>query len=65
MVHLFNRLWDSFKGRKTYSLAVVAILYALAAWYLGKIDSQQAIAEIWAAITAAAIRHGISNETSN
>lgn len=50
------------KGKKTYILAVVGVIYALSGWYLGKIDTQTMINMAWAALTAAALRAGITNK---
>lgn len=54
-----NNLIQALKGRKTYILALAAILYALLGIYLGKIGSAEALDMVWTALTAAAIRNGI------
>ncbi len=49
-------------GYKTYALAVLAVVYAVAAYYTGHISQPVMLQEIWAALTASALRHGISTK---
>ncbi len=49
------------KGKKTYILAGVGVIYAASGWYLGKIDTQTMLEMAWAAMAAGTIRAGISN----
>ena len=48
------------EGKKTYLLSLAGILYILSGWYIGQIDQANAIEMLWVALTAAAIRAGIS-----
>lgn len=47
-------------GKKTYVLAALAIVYAVAAVALGKLSGNEAVEVIFAALGGAALRHGIS-----
>lgn len=47
-------------GKKTYLLAIAAIVYALAGFVTGNVAGDEAIRIIWEALTAAAIRAGVS-----
>jgi len=49
------------QGYKTYILALVAVIYAIAGFYSGHIAGQDAVNMMWAALTAGALRHGIAN----
>lgn len=53
---------DWLKGKKTYLLAFAAVVYAVSGWYLGKFDTQAMIDMLWAALTAGALRAGITNK---
>jgi hypothetical protein len=49
-----------FAGKKTYIMAGVAVITAVAAWLVGEADLQTTANAIFAALMAAFIRHGIS-----
>jgi hypothetical protein len=57
-----EKVFDFLKGKKSYFLGLAAVIYALAGWYLGKIDPTTALDIIWAGLTAVAIRAGIKND---
>ncbi len=48
-------------GKKTYILAGVAIIYAVTGYFLGHTDANTTMGMVWAALTAAALRGGISS----
>lgn len=50
-------------GYKTYLLAIVAIVYAVSSYYTGHTDGKVTLDMIWTALTAAALRNGITTET--
>lgn len=47
------------QGKKAYFLGLLAIIYALSGFYLGKFDQITAFNMIWAGLTAIALRAGI------
>lgn len=51
---------DFLSGKKTYILVVAAVLYAITGYFLGNFDANTAMQMIWAALTAAGLRAGIS-----
>jgi hypothetical protein len=57
-----EKVFNFLKGKKVYFLGLVAVIYALTGWYLGKIDPTTALDMIWGGLTAMAIRAGIKNE---
>ena len=58
MTNIINWL----KGKKTYFLAALAVIYAIAGFYTGHLDSTTAISTIWAALGAAGLRNGLTTE---
>lgn len=48
------------QGKKTYILTLAAIVYALSGWYIGQFDQQTMMNMVWVALTATAMRAGIS-----
>lgn len=48
-------------GRKTYTLALAAVLGGVAGYLDGALDLKQALDAIWAGGVAAALRHGLAN----
>lgn len=44
------------KGKLTYILAALAVLGGAAGWLLGYIETEQAVAMMWAGLTAFGIR---------
>ena len=48
-----------FKGKLSYTLALLAIVGAGAGWYLGIVDKQTAIEMIWAGLGLYGIRRAI------
>lgn len=53
-------MWNKLKGKKTYLLAWVGVIYFLSAAMTGHITWKEAIDGIWNAGLAMTIRHGIS-----
>lgn len=51
---------NSLKGRKTYLLSIFAVFYGISGWYIGQLDSNNALQFIWGGLTSAALRAGIS-----
>ena len=47
-------------GKKTYLLAVIAILTALAGWVEGSLSLWQFLAAAWAALQTAFLRAGVA-----
>jgi len=47
-------------GRKTYTLALAAILAAVAGYLQGVLDVQAALEMAWAGGVAATLRHGLA-----
>jgi hypothetical protein len=52
-------VWTWLAGKKTYIVAGVTCLYALAQWWGGNFDAHQAQQMIETAVLGATIRHGI------
>jgi len=52
--------WNFLKGRKTYIVGLVTILYALSGWWTGHLSSKDATDTILAALGGMSLRHGIS-----
>lgn len=50
-------------GSKTYIVCAVAVVYAVAGFFSGNLDSVTAFNVILAALGAAGLRHGISTST--
>lgn len=51
---------SSLNGYKTYIVAAVTVVFALASWWAGTIDQSAAIAMILGALGLGGLRHGIS-----
>lgn len=49
-------------GYKTYGLAVLAVVYAVSGYFTAHLGGKEALDIIWAALSVAAIRHGIANQ---
>ena len=47
-------------GKKTYTLAIAAVLAGVAGYLQGHLDLQQALEAVWAGGAAAALRHGLA-----
>lgn len=48
------------KGKKTYALALIGLVYAVSGYFTGHIDGSTALELGWGALTASAIRHGVN-----
>lgn len=55
-----TKIRDFLAGRKTYILAVVGALTAVAAWSTGEIDGEKLVVALYAAATAASMRAGVA-----
>ncbi len=55
---------DYFKGKRTYLLAIAAIIYSIAGYVTGHIDGQTAVDMIWTALATAGIRSGVTHEVN-
>ena len=51
------------KGKKTYFLGILGIIWAVYGWASGYIDATTAQGVIWASLTTMAMRAGISKTT--
>lgn len=51
-----------FAGKKTYILGICGILYAIFGFVTGHLDSNTALATVFAALTAMGLRNGITTE---
>jgi hypothetical protein len=49
------------KGKKTYILVALGVIYALSGYFTGHFDLKSAIDMVWTALAAGTIRAGISN----
>ena len=49
-------------GKKTYVVAVLMIVYAIAGYFLGNLDTNAAGTVLLQGLGLAALRHGISNK---
>lgn len=58
---MVNQVWEFLKGKKTFTICAVAVVYALSAVATGHMDAQTAVQEVMAALAAASLRHGMSN----
>lgn len=58
-----NCLWNSLAGRKTYMVAVSALIALGLAWHSGKIDGQRAAEDAVGVVLAVTIRHGLTTST--
>jgi len=47
------------KGYKTYILVVLGLVYVVSAFVTNHINGQTAVAELWAALTAAGLRNAL------
>jgi hypothetical protein len=54
------KLKELVQGKKTYILAIGAIVGTIVAWTNGQVNDVDAIKQIWEALIAATIRQGIS-----
>ena len=54
-----NPLTTIFKGRLTYAMALVAILWGAVGWYFQYTDQQTAMNAIWAGLAVFGIRRAI------
>lgn len=52
-------MWEKLKGKKTYLLSIVGVVYFLSAAMTGHITWKEAIDGLWASGIAATIRHGM------
>lgn len=52
---------DFLKGKKTYILSALAVVYAISGLALGHIDPQTAVDMIWVALTGSALRASVTN----
>lgn len=50
-------------GAKTYIIALMTVGYAIAQWWSGDMSQNAAMAMIFGALGAGAIRHGITTST--
>jgi len=55
-----GKIKDFLSGKKAYLLMVAAIIAAIVGWSEDALTLTEAIAAIWAAVTAGAIRAGIT-----
>lgn len=55
----------SVQGKKTYMLALAAVLAGIAGYMQGQLDLQQALESVWAGGVAAALRHGLARAGLN
>ncbi len=53
-------MWHFLKGKKTYALALIAIVYAVYSVHVGQMDWNTAMEYIFSALGGAGIRHGVS-----
>lgn len=54
-----NTIRQFLKGKKTYIMAIVGVLTAVAAWADGQIELTSLVGAIWAAAQTAFIRAGV------
>lgn len=52
----------TFKGKKTYILGTLGIVYAITGFILGYFDSVTALGILFASLTAMGLRNGITTE---
>jgi len=55
------KILEKLRGRKTYLLAAVTVLYAVSGLILGQIEQEKAIELILGALTVSALRNGMPN----
>lgn len=53
-----------FRGKKSYALAVIAIVYAITGFISGHIDGQTAIDMVWTALAVVGLRSGVTHEVN-
>lgn len=58
---MLRTLKDALKGKKAYLLSLAALAYAIGGYYTGNLDADASMKLVWEALTAAAIRAGITN----
>lgn len=49
------------RGKKTYLLSFLGLVFAVSGYLTGHLDSKTSIEMIWAALTSATLRAGISS----
>lgn len=54
-------LWGKLSGYKTYIVAAIGVISAIASYLTGDVSPQQAGQLILTAVLAATVRHGMSN----
>ena len=59
IISILIKIWNYIKGKKTYALGVIGVLWAIYGWASGYIPAEQAQGIIWASLTAMALRHSI------
>jgi len=47
------------EGKKTYILVLVALVYAVSAFFTDNISGETAVQEIWTALTVAGLRNAV------
>ena len=52
-------LLNLFKGKLTYGLSALAVVWGLVGWQMGWIDQSRALEVIWIGLTAFGIRRAI------
>lgn len=48
------------KGKKTYILVALGVVYAVSGYYTGNLDGQAALEIIWVALMGGTVRAGIA-----
>jgi len=59
-----NTVREFLRGKKSYIMAAIGLLGAVAAWADGQIGTAGLLAAVWAAVQACFIRAGIANEVA-
>ena len=57
-----DKIKQALAGKKTYITAAIGVLGAIVAWSGGEASLAEAGAMVWAAISAAFIRSGVTSE---
>lgn len=52
-------MWEKLSGKKTYGIAVLTVLYAVAGWILGYVEPLTAVNLILGALGIGALRNGL------
>lgn len=59
-MNIINWVVGKLSGKKTYFLALVALVYAISGYFLGNIEGKTAMELIWAALSSMTLRAGIA-----